>query len=103
MAYVPADVVRVDAWGETVGAVATDPATGRGLFEYSRDWRTGTRELSPLLAPNSHGLVPGEASSPETFHGLPPFLADSLPDDFGNAIVDAYLAREGIPSSQFGP
>lgn len=101
MSYVPATVVRVDAWGETVGAVALDPATGLGVFEYEPDWIATRLELSPLLAPTSARIVRGEARSRETFLGLPPFLADSLPDDFGNAIVDAYLAREGISQDSF--
>ena len=101
MTYVPATVVRVDAWGRTVGAVALDPSTGLGVFEYEPDWVTTRRELSPILAPTSARIVRGESRSRETFLGLPPFLADCLPDDFGNAIVDAYLAREGIHAGEF--
>jgi len=99
--YVPASVVRVDAWGETVGAVAIDPRTGLGVFEYEPQWAASGRELSPLLAPTSARTVLGESRSLDTFLGLPPFLADSLPDDFGNAIVDAYLTREGIAKGTF--
>jgi serine/threonine-protein kinase HipA len=101
--FVPASVVRVDAWGETVGAVALDPATGGGVFEYDPRWVESGRELSPLLAPTSARLVRGSSRSRETFLGLPPFLADSLPDDFGNAVVDAYLVREGIDAADFSP
>ncbi len=101
MTYVPATVVRVDAWGQTVGAVALDPSTGLGVFEYEPDWVSTRRELSPILAPTSVRIAHGESRSRETFLGLPPFLADSLPDDFGNAIVDAYLAREGIDAGEF--
>ena len=101
MTYVPATVVRVDAWGQTVGAVALDPSTGLGVFEYQPDWVATRRELSPILAPTSGRIARGESRSRETFLGLPPFLADCLPDDFGNAIVDAYLAREGIDAGEF--
>jgi len=31
----------------------------------------------------------------ESFRGLPGMVADSLPDDFGNAVIDAWLARQG--------
>lgn len=101
MAYVPTDVVRVDAWGEVVGAVALDPRTGLGVFEFDAAWAASGRELSPILAPTTSRRAYGEARSRETFLGLPPFLADSLPDDFGNAVVDAYLAREGIDRGAF--
>lgn len=39
----------------------------------------------------------------ETFHGLPGLLADSLPDDFGNALINAWLAKEGRDPENFNP
>ena len=30
-----------------------------------------------------------------SFHGLPGMLADALPDKFGNAVIDAWLAAQG--------
>jgi len=103
VSYTPATVVRVDAWGATVGAVALDPSTGDGVFEYEPEWVEAGRELSPILAPTTRRIVRGTSRSRETYLGLPPFLADSLPDDFGNAVVDAYLAREGIAAADFSP
>ena len=38
---------------------------------------------------------------PKTFHGLPGLLADSLPDRFGNALIDAWLATQGRTSESF--
>lgn len=37
----------------------------------------------------------------ETFRGLPGLLADSLPDRFGNALIDAWLVREGRSAESF--
>jgi serine/threonine-protein kinase HipA len=36
-----------------------------------------------------------------TFHGLPGLLADSLPDKFGNALIDAWLATRGRTPESF--
>jgi serine/threonine-protein kinase HipA len=36
-----------------------------------------------------------------SFHGLPGLLADSLPDKFGNALIDAWLATQGRSSESF--
>jgi len=36
-----------------------------------------------------------------TFHGLPGQLADSLPDRFGNALIDAWLATQGRQADSF--
>ena len=38
-----------------------------------------------------------------TFKALPGLLADSLPDRFGNAIIDAWLASEGRTATSFHP
>jgi serine/threonine-protein kinase HipA len=38
-----------------------------------------------------------------SFHGLPGLLADSLPDDFGNAVIDQWLIREGRDRASFSP
>ncbi len=103
MAYQPVSVVGVRAWGDEVGAVAIDPASGIGIFEYTPEWVRGGRELSPFEAPLSARVVRGPTHSRDTFLGLPPFLADSLPDAFGNAVVDAYLVREGIDRTMFTP
>ena len=60
--YVPATVVRVDAWGETVGAVALDPSTGLGVFEYAPEWvERGPRAVPDPRAdvgPHRQGRVP---------------------------------------------
>lgn len=99
MAYVPVSVVEVRAWGRRVGAVA---AGGRGnyAFEYDPEWlRTGIAP-APLLMPLRRRPYLFPDLSPETYHGLPPMIADSLPDRFGNSIVESWLAREGIPASR---
>ena len=103
MSYQPVSVVGVRAWGMEVGAVAIDPSTGLGVFEYTPEWVRSGRKLSPMEAPLSDRVVRGHARSRDTFLGLPPLLADSLPDAFGNAVVDAYLTREGIDRADFTP
>lgn len=94
--YHPVDAVEVLAWGERVGAVALDPALGYYVFEYYPEWRAKGIELAPLHAPISGTTFVYPALPEATYHRLPPFIADSLPDDFGNAIIDAYLAQQGI-------
>jgi len=40
---------------------------------------------------------------PLTYHRLPAMIADSLPDDFGNALTTAYLANEGVQPEDITP
>ncbi len=90
-------VVEVRIWGRSAGALA--PLRGRpGFYEfqYSPDFAGSGLELSPLHMPlKARQRYSFPALAQETFHGLPGLLADSLPDKFGNALIDEYLARHG--------
>jgi len=96
MPYVPVELVEVRAWGRTVGALAPG---GRGAyaFQYSDAWVRDGIELAPSLMPLRRQPYAFPGLSEETFQGLPPMIADSLPDRFGNAIVTRWLAEQGIP------
>jgi serine/threonine-protein kinase HipA len=103
MAYQPVDAVEVTVWGMRVGAVALDPTSGFYAFEYHPDWIARGIELAPLTMPAREGvwIFPGLAQA--TFHRLPALLADSLPDDFGNALIDAWLAAQGVRRADVSP
>jgi serine/threonine-protein kinase HipA len=103
MAYQPATVVEVRAWGKTVGAVAG--SGGQYEFQYDPSWKRTGIDLSPLLMPvgSSRSRFSFPALGEQTFHRLPPLLADALPDKFGNAIVDAWLATQGVAKSTITP
>jgi serine/threonine-protein kinase HipA len=101
MAFAHAQIVEVRAFGHLVGAVAPS-RSGAFAFEYDPAWvRTGV-EIAPILMPTSSRTRNHVfAGLPEqTFHRLPPMIADSLPDKFGNAIVDAWLATQGVTPSE---
>jgi serine/threonine-protein kinase HipA len=101
--YQQVDVIEVVAWGASVGAVTLDPASGYYVFEYQDAWLRRGVELSPLRMPARPGRYEFGELSERTFHRLPAMLADSLPDRFGNALVTAKLAEEGIAPSQITP
>jgi serine/threonine-protein kinase HipA len=98
--YRQVDLIEVRAWGATVGAVALDPASNYYAFEYDPAWLTRGVELSPLHLPARRGVFEFPELSEETYRRLPAMVADSLPDRFGNALVTAKLAEEGISVSQ---
>ena len=97
MAWQEVRFVRVQAWGEDVGVVA--PGRSRAYeFEYEPSWRRRGIELAPSLMPvgdrRATCSFPGLPLA--TFQGLPPMLADAVPDKFGNSLIAAALAREGL-------
>jgi serine/threonine-protein kinase HipA len=96
-------VAEVRLWGRRIGAVSWDARRGHAWFEYDKPFLDSGIQLAPLampLAPRIHGFP---ELARESFHGLPGLLADSLPDDFGNAVIDAWLEREGRAATSFNP
>ena len=103
MSYSPAEVIEVRAWGKRVGAVALDESTGWYAFAYEPEWVAGGIELAPLFMPLRTEPYEFPQLLPQTFDRLPAMLADALPDAFGNALVNAWLAEQGIPVSRITP
>jgi serine/threonine-protein kinase HipA len=96
--YKPVHAIEVRAWGRTVGAVALDARLGFYAFEYEPAFvRTGI-ELAPLSMPLAQARAPFVFTDlPElTYKRLPALLADALPDDFGNALIDGWMAAKGV-------
>jgi serine/threonine-protein kinase HipA len=103
--YKPVHAIEVRIWGKTVGAVALDPKLGYYAFEYAPEFAASGIELSPLNMPLAQAREPFVfADLPElTFKRLPALLADALPDDFGNSLIDAWMAGRGVAKSQVAP
>ena len=91
---------KVNLWGRTIGAVSLEDGAATATFEYDPAFISSGIEVAPLMMPLSSRLYSFPSLQPETFHGLPGLLADSLPDRFGNVLIDAWLARSGrMPGS----
>ncbi len=100
MKYVPTDLIEVMYHHESVGALALDINSGFYAFEYDPEFSKSGIELSPLTMPLSRNEPVVFPYLPEaTYHKLPPFIADSLPDTFGNALIDVWMARNDIEKS----
>lgn len=86
-------VARVMLWGDFVGAVLWDEATGTASFEYDRAFAAKGLDISPIHMPIGAPRIYSFGSlSRATFMGLPGLLADSLPDAYGKAMLDHWLA-----------
>lgn len=86
-----------------IGAVTWDARRELGVFEYSPDFLSSGIEVSPLMMPLGAGRFVFPELSRETFKGMPGLLADSLPDKFGNLLIDQWLARQGLTPQSFDP
>jgi serine/threonine-protein kinase HipA len=94
----PVQVIEVRMWGSRVGAAAADPDLGCYAFAYDPAWRRRNIEVAPLTMPlaERRDTYVFPALPKATYLGLPAMLADALPDDFGNALIDAWMAARGI-------
>ena len=96
-------VAEVRLWGTRVGAVRWDPDQAVASYEYDPAFLASGVELAPLLMPLGQGVWSFPQLSRATFKGLPGMLADSLPDKFGTALIDAWLVRSGRSVDDFTP
>ena len=95
-------VLEVVVWDKRVGALAADPRLGCYVFAYDPAWKRTAVELAPLTMPlDDRRRVFAFPGLPEgTYNRLPAMVADALPDDFGNALIDAWMAERGVAKSE---
>lgn len=94
------DVARVSMFGIPVGVFSWDNRYETVRFEYDHNFIGYNLEPSPLMMPVREGRVYSFAGlGRDTFQGLPGMLADSLPDTYGRALFDRWLALTGRTSS----
>lgn len=94
--------VNVFLWGVNIGQLMWDPAVSLSVFQPSRAYEEMGFPVSPI---SHHSLSSGGdlaavyGRKGERYQGLPPFLSDSLPDDWGNMLFDLWLSKTDIPAS----
>lgn len=94
----------VKLWGKRIGAVAWDEKKELGFFEYDKNFISGRLEVAPVRMPLSSRVYSfAELRGTATFKGLPGLLADSLPDKYGNELINIWLARNGRPENSLNP
>ena len=102
--YKPVQAIEVRIWNQTVGAVTLDPKLEHYAFEYDPQFARQKIELAPLQMPTSSRDPFVFTNLPEaTFKRLPAMLADALPDDFGNALINAWMAQRNLRKNQITP
>lgn len=91
---------EIKLWGTTIGAVSLDSNNRTADFEYNPSFTQSGIQLSPIMMPLKHGIYRFPDLPYETYHGLPGLISDSIPDKFGNDIINIWLAKQGrLPES----
>ena len=91
--------LSVSLWGATIGTLQWNPRTSNSLFWFSPDYFEKGYDIAPITHPKtmqSPAIAIYGLKEPKIYQGLPPFLADSLPDRWGNAVFDQWFKDEGL-------
>lgn len=98
-----ADTARVLLWGSDIGAVTWLDDRAIGVFQYTPEFAESGIEVAPFVMPLRAAPYEFPTLSNDTFKGLPGMLTDSLPDKFGNTLINAWLAGQGRTPGSFTP
>ncbi|MBR0077414.1 MAG: type II toxin-antitoxin system HipA family toxin [Bacteroidales bacterium] len=98
-------ILKVMLWGREVGRLSIEPRRGLPYFEYKREWLETGMDISPLDASIKlpQNLRPIFGASEKIYQKLPPFLADSLPDAWGNELFEQWRRQQGIKLGEITP
>lgn len=98
--------LRVMLWDHEIGRLAWNAQAGRTHFFFSPQYFDMGVDIAPLIAPKgsneSHFAIYGDTSN-KIYQKLPVFLADALPDDWGNTLFDQWFKSQGLHEKEKTP
>lgn len=97
--------LKVILWGEEIGRLAWDERKKRSYFIYNPEWLKKGLNISPLVAPidGARGLMPVWGEDARIYQKLPAFVADSLPDAWGNQLFDLWRLQNHLSNADITP
>jgi len=104
---VKTNAVKITLWGITAGYLSWDEKAGVALFEYEPDFLTKGLDIAPLTMPlnalRTQKQMPWQGNKDRLYQGLPPAIADSLPDKWGQSLFRAWIRDNHISSRSITP
>lgn len=94
-------VLKVTLWDKDVAAIAWDKDREVGVLEFFDSFEREGYNIAPLIMPmddlrRGERIFSFSALSTKTFQGLPGLIADSLPDDYGNSVIDEWFSQKDL-------
>ena len=99
------NVLSILLWNREVGRIYWDKKLSRAVFEYNPAFISAGIDIAPLCA-SIHSVAaarPILGSSEPVYQGLPPFIADSLPDKWGSLVFECWAKENNIRSKDITP
>jgi serine/threonine-protein kinase HipA len=101
------NVVMVKLWGMSVGYLSWDKKSDVSFFDYEPEFLDRGLEIAPLTmsinSNRSRKHIPWKGDKDKLYLGLPPMVADSLPDKWGHSLFRAWLRDNHIPAKDVTP
>lgn len=98
------NIVQVSIWGKLVGLLSWDDKRGCSSFQFDKDFINNGLDIAPIVAPLSSAIVqrgfPFYGNKEKPYYGLPEFIADSLPDHWGNVVFQKWLEANNLHTRQ---
>ena len=97
--------VKVILWDEEIGRLSWDGRRNLSYFTFNPDFLRKGLDVAPLTA-SVHDLrsrMPVYGDTERIYQKLPPFIADSLPDDWGNRLFDYWRKQNKITAASVTP
>lgn len=97
--------VAIWLWDQVVGYLSWDEHKRCSTFVFEEQFLKNGWDVAPLWCSihSPSALVPRRGNTDRLYAGLPPFVADSLPDRWGNRVFEAWAKRNGINSRKLNP
>ena len=93
--------INVVLWGEVIGRMNWDDVRQVATFQFSERYHDLPYNIMPTRPAKPRPAFLGAAG--DKYHGLPPFIADSLPDHWGSVIFDKWAREKGIQPKDCNP
>lgn len=97
--------LKVILWDEEIGRLAWDERRRLSYFTYNPEFIKKGLNVSPLVDPSEgiRALSPVWGEEAKIYQKLPAFLADSLPDAWGNQLFDLWRQQNHLPNADITP
>ena len=97
--------LKIILWDEEIGRLSWDEHRRLSYFTYNPDFIKKGLNVSPLVAPidGARGLLPVWGEDAKIYQKLPAFVADSLPDAWGNQLFDLWRQQQKLSDSEINP
>jgi len=96
-------MTEVRLWDNVVGYAYWNKERASAHFQYDPSFLNRGYDVAPLTMPLSGRTYTFDPLNRETYCGLSGMMADSLPDSYGNTLIDIWLADNKISKSEFTP